>query len=121
MSKETSTAFHLAENLFYGFRGETDLFTTEEIDASGVVERAGHMTNVEGIVSWGSVDGKKVSQRLSLGKQGLYYFTTTEHPPFAGVEKVHISPNSDKGLAELEKSTLVSAMNSILSARSRAR
>ena len=118
MSKEISAAYHLAENLFYGFREETDLFTQFEVADSGVVQRLGHMTNVEGVEAWGEVDSRHVRQRLSLGKRGIYFLTTTDLAMGGRVDKVGITTDSDNGLFDLEKSTFVLAMNDILSERS---
>lgn len=117
MSEKVSVAYHLAENLFYGFRGETDLFSSLEVSNSGVVQRKGHMTNVDGAETWGRVDDKQVRQRLSLGKSGIYYLTTTDLAVGGGVERVGITTSSDNGLFELEKSRFTHAMNDILSNR----
>lgn len=117
MSEKVSMAYHLAENLFYGFREETDLFSPLEVFNSGVVQRKGHMTNVDGTEAWGKVDDKQVRQRLSLGKSGIYYLTTTGLAVGGGVERVCITASSDDGLDELEKSTFTHAMNDILSNR----
>jgi hypothetical protein len=108
----TSSAYLLAETLFYTFRGETDLLDISQVERSGIVERLGHMTNVEGIVGWDAENGKNISQRLSLGKTGLYYFSTTFTEPYGKVVKGVISPASDKNLDALQNSIFTTALES---------
>jgi hypothetical protein len=110
---KSSEVYLLAESLFYGFRQETDLFSPEEIDRSGVVERKGHMTNVDGI----ETRDEHYRQRLSLGRQGLYFLTTTDMRINGPVTHQHISQNSEKGLKSLQDSLFSAALQQILADR----
>lgn len=110
----TSEAYLLAESLFYGFRKETDLFSSDEIERSGVVERKGHMTNADGIEAW---SGGHYRQRLSLGRQGLYYLTTTDLRINGPVMHEHISHSSEKSLKSLKNSLFCVAMQQTLADR----
>jgi|GEM_PF-2999409 len=115
---ERAVSHQLAEELFDTFRGKNRIISDEERSNSKVVVRHGHMTNVEGIVAWGEKDNVSITQRLSLGKTGLYYLTTVYHNEGGAVERTHISPNSpDHTLDTLAESLFVGAFKKIIQKR----
>jgi hypothetical protein len=118
-AKEPSSAYLFAENLYYGFRGETDLLTNDELASTPITHEAGHMTGVDGIETRGVKDGTPIRQRLSLGKQGMYYLTTTYdyNPDQENVHRAHISPVSEKRFVELQNSLFAVILDDILQKR----
>ncbi len=107
-----SRTFLLAETLFETFQGRTDLLTAQQIANSGILSSLGHMTNVPGIVGFYDLDGRKARQRLSLGKNGIYFFVTTFTDPGGEVVHRHISPRTDNYFAELDTSVFNIALRS---------
>jgi hypothetical protein len=87
---EPSPVYTLSQELFDTFRNKTDLLSADEVE---------HMTNVEGIVAFGRMNkGDRVSQRLSLGKNGMFYLSTVFHQTHPSVLKEHITPTSDSNV-----------------------
>ena len=113
----TSTSYALATELFDAFRGKSDLISNDELADSGVVIRAGHMTDVEGIVAFGRIEDVRASQRLSLGKQGMFYLTTTLNRSTDSYRVDHITTRTEAGLETLTDSFFVEAFSKIIKSR----
>ncbi len=109
-----SVSYTLAQELFDTFQGNSDLLSTEEVRQSDVYVSPGHMTNVVGIEASGEKEGVRVYQRLSLGKTGLYYLSTTYGYPHGGYERRHITPSTEGGLDVLVDSFFVESFTKII-------
>jgi len=112
-----STSYTLANELFDTFRGKSDLISPEELANSGVVIRAGQLTDVEGIVAFGRIDDVRASQRLSLGTQGMFYLTTVLNRSNDSYRVNHITHRSEAGLETLTDSFFVEAFSKIIKSR----
>lgn len=114
----TVSPYERAGEIFDTFRGKTELITDAELSESGVVIRSGHMTNVEGVEVFGEREGERAAQRLSLGKNGIYYLATTFLNPGGRVERKCIGPNSpETSIDVLEDSLFVEALKKIAQTR----
>lgn len=101
-----SSTYTLAQELFDVYRNKSGLLTSEEIADSGVRVQAGHITNVEGIVAFGVMNDDRASQRLSLGKNGVFFLSTVydrSHPSYL---REHITPTSNSDINVLLDSFL---------------